>query len=298
VDRQPDRRHWKVLSVLAAATWLAGLAAAPPGRVFFQETFDTPDLAARGWYDNTRPSLSAAEHVGGGGRSIEYQFLAGATKPTAGSPIRRTFGPSDTVYLRYHVKYSVNWVGSQKPYHPHEFHLLTTADDNWAGLSFTHLTVYVEQNGGTPLVAIQDGKNVDQSRVGKNLAGVTEHRAVAGCNGSSDGYPDNCYRAAEGYVNEKKWKAASKLLSNDRWHVVEVYVKLNTVGRGLGAVDGVVQFWLDGKLVIERRNVLLRTDANATMQFNQLVIAPYIGDGSPVAQSMWIDDVIVAAVRP
>jgi hypothetical protein len=50
--------------------------------------------------------------------------------------------------------------------------------------------------------------------------------------------------------------------------------------------------------VIDRRDVLLRTGANASMQFNQFVIAPYIGDGSPVAQSMWIDDLTVGAGRP
>ena len=33
------------------------------------------------------------------------------------------------------------------------------------------------------------------------------------------------------------------------------------------------------------------------MQFNQFIIAPYIGDGSPVAQSLSIDDVLVAAAR-
>jgi hypothetical protein len=284
---------------IAAAVWAAILAAAaPPAGVFIQETFDTANLASRGWYDNTRPSLSTKEHVGSGGSSIEYTFLAGATKPVAGSPIRKKFGPSDGVYLSYHVKYGANWVGSQKPYHPHEFHLLTTLDDDWAGLSFTHLTVYVEQNGGTPLVAIQDGKNVDQSNVGKSLSGVTERRAVAGCNGSTDGYPDNCYRAAEGYVNEKKWKASSKLFSDDKWHFIEAYVRLNTVAHGVGVSDGVIQYWFDRQLVIDHRNVLLRTAANASMAFNQFVIAPYIGDGSPVAQSMWIDDVTVAASRP
>jgi hypothetical protein len=43
--------------------------------------------------------------------------------------------------------------------------------------------------------------------------------------------------------------------------------------------------------------VLLRTGARASMQFNQFVIAPYIGDGSPVTQSMWIDNLSVATGR-
>ena len=62
--------------------------------------------------------------------------------------------------------------------------------------------------------------------------------------------------------------------------------------------DGVVQYWFDGQPVLDLHNVLLRTGANATMQFNQLVIAPYIGDGSPVTQSIWYDNVTVATGRP
>jgi hypothetical protein len=298
VDRQSDGGNRTTLNAIAAVALTTVFAAAAPSRsVFFQEGFDTPDVAGRAWYDATRPLIST-DHAGSGGSSIEYRFAAGATKPTAGSPLRKKFPPSDSIYLSYYIKYSANWVGSQRPYHPHEFHVLTTLDDDWAGLSFTHLTVYVEQNGGTPLVAIQDGKNVDQAQIGKNLTLATERRSVAGCNGSSDGYPDNCYRAAEGYVNEKKWKAASKLFADNRWHFIEAYVKLNTIAGGKGVNDGVVQYWFDRRLVIDRHDVQLRTGANASMQFNQFVIAPYIGDGSPVAQSMWIDDLTVAGSRP
>ena len=298
MDRQSDSRNWTPLIAVAAAVVLAACTgAAPTQSVFFQEGFDTPDLARRGWYEATRPLLSP-EHAGSSGQSIEYRFDAGATKPTAGSPLRKKFPPSDSIYFSCSVKYSGNWVGSQKPYHPHEFQVLTTLDDDWAGLSFTHLTVYVEENGGTPLVAIQDGKNVDQAQIGKNLAATTEHRSVAGCNGSGDRYPDNCYRAAEGFVNEKKWRAPSKYFADSRWHFVEAYVKLNTVVGGKGVTDGIVQYWFDRQLVIDHHDVLLRTGANASMQFNQFVLAPYIGDGSPVAQSMWIDDLAVGGSRP
>ena len=107
------------------------------------------------------------------------------------------------------------------------------------------------------------------------------------------------------FVNEKKWNAASKYFDDARgphykgdWHVVEAYIRLNTVAGGKGVNDGVVQCWIDRQLVIDHHDVLLRTAVSATMQFNQLIIAPYIGDGSPVAQSMWIDDVKIATERP
>ena len=206
-------------------------------------------MAARGWYDNTAVQLSTTEHIPNSVSSIQYTFMQGATSPTAGSTMRKTFPPSDSVYLGYWEKHSTNWVGSQQTYHPHEFHFLTNLDGVWAGLSFDHLTTYIEENGGTPLIGIQDGTNVDQTKIGVNLTAVTEQRGVAGCNGSSDGYADNCYLASSGYVNEKKWRAAAPYFTDSPgafykadWHFVEAFVKMNSIAGGKGT-SGIVQYW-------------------------------------------------------
>jgi hypothetical protein len=58
--------------------------------------------------------------------------------------------------------------------------------------------------------------------------------------------------------------------------------------------DGIVRYWFDGQLALEHTNVLRRTGAHATMRFNQLLIAPYIGSGSPVDQTMWMNQRTVA----
>jgi hypothetical protein len=34
------------------------------------------------------------------------------------------------------------------------------------------------------------------------------------------------------------------------------------------------------------------------MKFNQMLLLPFIGDGSPVDQTFWIDDLTLALVRP
>jgi hypothetical protein len=276
----------------------------PAGTTLFQEGFDDANVAGRGWYDNTAVQLSTIEHVANSRSSIQYTFTQGATTPTAGSALRKLFTATSSIYLSYWVKYSTNWVGSQKTYHPHEFHFLTTLDGMWSGLSFNHLTTYIEENGGTPLIGIQDGSNIDQTKIGVDLTAVTENRGVAGCNGSSDGYPDNCYLAGP-YVNEKKWRAAAQFFTDtpgafykNDWHFVEAFVKMNSIVGGNGVNDGVLQYWFDGQLIIDHHDVLLRTGANAAMQFNQLVIAPYIGDGSPVTQSLWIDNLTVGTSRP
>ncbi|MGH7733088.1 MAG: Ig-like domain-containing protein, partial [Gemmatimonadales bacterium] len=224
-----------------------------------------------------------------------------------GGAARHLFTPSNSVYLSYWVKYSPNWVGSGAIYHPHEFLFLTTEDGAYVGPSSTHLTTYVEhnyQNGGIPVLDMQDGSNIDQSKIGVDLTRTTENRAANGCNGTLDGM-GSCYLGPAGiYQNEKRMEAsAPTFLPNPGtgykgdWHFVEAYFQLNSIQSGKGVADGIAQYWFDGQLVINQTHLLMRTGVHATMQFNQFMIAPYIGDGSPVDQTMWVDDVTLATAR-
>src|SRR5207253_6574328 len=61
---------------------------------------------------------------------------------------------------------------------------------------------------------------------------------------------------------------------------------------------GVVQYWFNGHLIIDRHDVLFRTGARSDLQFAQCIIGPYIGRGSAVDQTMWVDNLIVASQRP
>lgn len=274
--------------------------------IFFTEKFDDNAFASRGWYDNTALQLSTVEHLSGGTSSVEYHFNLGATKPISGGGTRRKFTNTDAVYVSYYVKYSSNWQGSNKAYHPHEFLLLTNLDGDWTGPAYTHLTAYIEQNEGEPLLAIQDGMNIDETRVGQDLTNITEQRSVAGCNGDSDGYgAGSCYPSGTVHWNGKYWRAGSiyfkdaqgPYYKND-WHHIEAYFKLNSIVNGKGVADGVMKYWYDGKPIIDKSNVVIRTGANPTMKFNQIIIAPWIGDGSPVAQTFWVDDLTLATSRP
>ncbi|HYT71567.1 MAG TPA: Ig-like domain-containing protein, partial [Gemmatimonadales bacterium] len=278
-----------------------------PAAVLVQEGFEDGSFASRGWYDNTGMATTTAQDVSGS-RALEVHFVAGGKTPTWGGAARHLFKESESVYLSYWVKYSANWVGSGRSYHPHEFLFLTNENDVYSGLSFTHLTAYVEhsyQNGGIPVLQLQDGQNVDQSGIGVDLSGVTESRAAAGCNGNADGYATNCYNQGDGkYTNEKKFSAGQpSFMPNPGpgykgdWHFVEAYFKLNAIQSGKGVANGIVRYWFDGRLVIERTNVLMRTGAHAGMKFNQLAVAPWIGDGSPVDQTMWADNLTVATDR-
>jgi hypothetical protein len=86
-------------------------------------------------------------------------------------------------------------------------------------------------------------------------------------------------------------------MSLNAWHHVEAYFRMNTIQSNKGIADGILQYWLDEQLIIGHSNVLFRTNQNATMKWNQFMMAFYIGDGSPVDQYLWIDDLTVADSR-
>jgi hypothetical protein len=293
---------------LAVAATLALLGIPLSGQsptVLVQENFEDLGFGARGWYDSTGGTLSTAEKYGGT-RSLECRFAAGGTQCTGGTPGRHLFQETDSVYVAFYIKHSPNWAGSGRAYHPHMFLLLTNEDTAWTGPAYTHLTAYIEENGGFARLGIQDGRNIDESRVGQDLTNVTEQRAVAGCNGSSDGYPGDCYPMGSVHWNGKMWRSGQAVFGDTvgtstykgNWHLVEAFVKLNTIAGGKGINDGVLRYWYDGAVVIDRTDVLLRTASHPGMKFNQFMIAPWIGDGSPVDQSFWIDTLTIATARP
>lgn len=280
----------------------------PPtgGTVLLTEGFDDAGVGSRGWYDNTNPAVVATGQHGGAG-ALQMAWNVGSSTPVKGAAVRHLFPATDRIYVSYWVKYSTNWIGSTVDYHPHEFHVITDQDGAFVGPSATHLTTYIEQNyqnGGVPRLSIQDALNIDVTKLNVNLTGVTENRAVSGCNGSTDGYPDSCYQSGTQWRNEKIWKASGPaFLPNPGpgykgdWHRVEAYFQLNSIQGGKGVADGIAQYWFDGQLLIDHQNVLFRTAQHPSMKFNQFVIAPYIGTGSTVAQTMWVDDVLLATAR-
>jgi len=285
----------------------ADLTPPPAGTLLFQENFEDNAFASRGWYDNTSMVTTTAQHLPTGTSAAEMHFTVGSTIPVQGGSARHLFAPTPTLYVSYWVKYSGNWVGSGHPYHPHEFLILSDQDGDWDGPSVNWLTAYIEdnyQNGGIPRLALQDNKAINTSFGAPpiNLVGVTESRSVAGCNGVLEAsVVTTCFNMPPWY-NDKEASASQVWFQptagspgyKGDWNHVEVYLQLNSVLGGVGVADGVMQYWFNGALAIDRHDVLFRTGARPTIQFHQFLIAPYIGDGSPVDQYMWIDDLQVA----
>lgn len=284
------------------------VTAAAPGTVLFSESFDDNLLANRGWYDLSSPTLSTTEKHSGTA-ALEARWTSGAQSSTAGA-MRKLFTPTSTLYVSYWVKYSTNYVGSGQLYHPHEFSARSSLDGDWDAPTFSYLNAYIEQNyqnGGIPRLIIQDDRMIDITRIMVDLTGVTENRSVAGCNGNTDGTGSiSCYQVGPTeWNNFKEWDAPTVAFRptagpdyKSDWNHVEVYFQLNTIVGGIGQTNGIVRYWLNGNLKIELTNVLFRTGANPTLQFKQFFFGPYIGDGSPVAQTMWVDDLVVGTAKP
>ena len=279
------------------------------GTLLFEEDFEDTNLASRSWYDNTGVVLSTAEHISGSTSSAQYRFLQGATIPTSGNAQRHKFTPTGSVYISFYAKYSANWVGSQQTYHPHEFYVMSTLDGDYDGPAFAYMTLYLEhsyQNGGKPVMMMQDNKSINTTSgpLPNNLIGSTENRSTAGCNGLAESNMSitSCYNAppwanAKGMMGPVAFQPNPGTGYKNNWNFVEAYYQLNTIVNGIGQADGVMQYWFNGTLVIDRHDILYRTGQHPTIQFSQFLIAPYIGDGSPVDQSMFIDNLRIATAR-
>jgi hypothetical protein len=278
------------------------------GAILFQENFDDTNFSSRGWYDGATATVDTNEHITGSTASLKCHFLQGGThcNPADGDyTLRHKFTASNSVFISYWVKHSANWVGSGETYHPHQLYILTNLNGDYDGLAFDYLTAYVEESQGYPQMDLQDGQNIDLTKIGVDLTNITENRSIAGCNGIQPGLGQvsvDCYASGSAYRNGINWKGPTAYFFDAtqkvNWHLVEAYFQLNTIANGKGQPDGIVRYWYDGQLAIDHSNVLIRTAQHPTMQFNQFVISPYIGDGSPADQTFWIDNLTVANSNP
>lgn len=291
-----DRLAWLVFGLLAVLG--AGTAIPAAEIVLFEEPFEDEDWASRGWYDGPHMAITPAEHIEGSNSACVWHWEKAGDIGPRGGGARVHLPPVEDVTLAFHIKHSDNWTWTGVNWHPHEFHRITSADWEYVGPAATHLTFYVEVVNGVPRVAIQDGSNIEESRVGQNLVGVTEARAVAGCNGDSDGHGEgDCYRSGDGHANGKFWEPEQVCFGDEPgahykgdWHHVRVRYRLNSVVDGVGLGDGVIEYWFDGALIIDLRDVVFRTGQHPDMKINQFLVAPYFGPGVPHEQRIWIDD--------
>lgn len=241
--------------------------------ILFSEGFEDTNLKARGWYDgNDRFTLSDDAAVGR--HSIQYHFPKGKLTPSDSSGVRHAIKPTEVVYLRFYLKLSPDWSWTGKPYGPHLLHFMTTENGKYHGPAASHLTLYVEPVNGKLRLAAQDIQNKDAPH------GLTQGPLRGGYNGTFYDSPD-------------------VLFDDGEWHCVEAMFKLNTLDLAGDRPnpDGEVRGWVDGKPVIERTDVVLRSTDFPRMKFNQFMMLPYFHDGVPHDQTLWIDELAVGTER-
>lgn len=281
----------------------------PANSVLFSEPFDNNNYIARGWYDNTSHGVITPD--GHNGSALQWTWAQGATTPTNGGAMRRTFEPTETIFVSFYIKFASGWRGSGVTYHPHMFHLLSDLDGAYSSLAGNYLDTYLEFLSDTttpfairPSIALQDNLRVNTANgtPPNDLTAVTENRSVNYCNDppSSDAV-GACYSVNPPtntlWYSASTWKSAINTVSEGIWHKIDVYLEMNTVSEGIGQSNGKMQFFVDGELAIDKSDVLYRTGQDATKKWAQLILAPYMSVGSPISQSVAIDDLVVAKTK-
>jgi len=262
------------LSIAAAGALAAeGTDVARDPGVLFRESFDDADLLKRGWYDGSKFKIVSDGAYAGKG-CIEYRWDA-AAKHVASRGMRHGHAPTDQVYVRYYIKLSKGWGWTGRSYHPHLTHFLTTENPKYHGPARSHLTLYIEPVNGKLRLGATDMQNVNKPH------GLTQGPLRGGYNG-------------------KLYDSKEKVFNDDKWHCVEAFFKLNSLDMAADKPkrDGVIRGWFDGKLVVEKTDIVFRTTDFPKMKWNQFLLTPYFGPGLlPHAQALWIDEMVVARDR-
>jgi hypothetical protein len=267
----------------------------------FTESFDNSAISSRGWFDGSAIVIDTSVKYGGGG-SVKWTWSQGATNPTGTQTIRHDFTATDSLYVSFYWRFNSDWgAGSGLSYHPHIIYVLSDADNHWGSLASNVLDTYIEAEGLVPIIHLQDAANINTSPTPPwtNTMG-TENRAIAGCNGDTVGADASddtiCYQSG-GWLNGKYWKGSSNF-QKSVWHHNEVYLKMNSVSNGIGQTDGIMQVRVDGVLVINKSNIIYRTNQHPDLKWRTLVLAPYIGVNAPQNETMWMDELTVGTDDP
>ncbi len=274
------------------------LTAQAPVSLPFVEGFENDDWASRGWYDGPSLETSSSAAAPEGQRACIWRWYNSGDALPGGKGGRVLLEPCEGITFSFSIRYSEDWSWTGLGWHPHMFLFMTSRNGAFDGPAWTHLTVYVETVDGRLKFGIQDGQNIDTAHLRQDLTGISENRAVAGGNGSSDGYPDDLYQSGATWVNGKTWDSDSLYISEQRgpfykgdWHRMKVHFQLNSIVDGKGINNGVFRWWMDGRLIMAYEDILFRTGASAGMKINQFLMLPYIGPGAKNPQSVCVDDI-------
>jgi hypothetical protein len=180
--------------------------------------------------------------------------------------------------------------------------------ENYLNTYFEFLSDIGGQYAIRPSVALQDALRTNISYgipTGPqppiiDLTGVTENRSVNQCNTPPQlGVTGGCYLDGNNvWYSADVWKDPTVSISKGVWHKIELHLKMNDIVNNVGVYNGIMKEWIDGALSINRSDVLFRTNQDANKKWAQIFLGPFIGDGSPIPQTMWFDELIIGQPIP
>ena len=311
--RQNITLNYKPDGILPLGSSLLSVASGVPniqsgGTLLFSEDFNDSAFASRGWYDLAAPFVLDSVNPHSGASAARFTFQQGSTSAEISHVGRRLFTPTSQVYIEYWVRYSSNYIGSGQTFHPHEWLFLTNEDSAFVGPSSTRLSSYVETrylNGNiNGALAHTDNVNIDQANIGVDLTQITELRGANGCNGLLENTQStvSCFDSGGGvFVGGRLWDTPGPIIldaDKTNWNKIGAFFKLNTLSGGKANIDGVMQMFVNDILVLNFPNMVMRTGEFPNMLYEQLFLGPFIGTGSPVTQSIYYDDLLIATEKP
>lgn len=238
--------------------------------VIWYDDFD--DQQKQTQYPEASGELTAAVRFGATGKSLEMHYAKGhrgtggrkiffGDSPTYRRQALRGEQSFDDIYWRIYVKHPANWQGGG----PAKLSRATSlVPPGWRQSMIAH----VWSSG--------DALTLDPASGVKNGTVVTTRY---------NDFPNLTWLG-------NRPTSTFQLHASDGlgwWVCVEARAKLNTPGKK----DGLNQLWIDGKLEAERRNLDWR-GTFADRGINAVFLEAYWNEGSPVAQSRWLDNFVVS----
>ena len=273
------------------------------GSVLFTESFEDDSWSARGWWDGGASGGNAVVNSGGqSGNALTWTWAEDGDVPTGWEAMRNRLASSASEFLiEYYVRLETGWQGSGLDWQPLIIHLMSTVDGDYAGLAHANSGLYFEVSGSYPRTGHQDNLRVNTSNgtVPNDLRAVTETRSANHCNtpyslSGADTY--DCFAIGEDYYSANWWVSDTVSIPAGTWTKITAHVKRNTFTGGVGNFDGIMRLWVGDQLAISSDTVLYAAGAYQSTAWDKIVLAPYIGDGSPALQTMRLDELAVYEV--
>ncbi len=259
-------------SVLAAfLSSQTGREPAGRGDVLLSCDFERGDWW-RAWGETRQPRntdlVEGKEVFGGKGRSLRVTVLRGDHYGTSfGFRTRASLGAEpEELYFRYYLRFDPDWRHA-------------TFGGKLPGF------------GGTYGRAGWGGRPVN-GRDGWSARGLFHSRPDS--NSTAIGF--YCYHADMRARYGSEWEFKPRL-DHGRWYCVELYVKLNTPGRGgdKGRNDGVLRGWIDGQPAFEKTDIRFR-DLDS-LKIEDVWVNVYHGGATQTPREdihLYLDNMVIA----